>query len=136
MNKRFVVDANIVISVLLMPNSVSAHAFEHALRSGKILQSVATIDESYRVIGRKKFDKYLTEKERTDFIREFLGQTELVDVTHVVTVCRDPKDNKFLKLALSGNATLIISGDHDLLVLHPFQTIPIITATAFLADTP
>lgn len=97
------------------------------------MQSITTIEEIHRVIGRKKFDKYVTEQERLDFVNELLGQIELVQVTHVVTVCRDAKDNKFLELALSGNATLIISGDLDLLVLHPFQSIPIITATEFLS---
>ncbi|HRF97685.1 MAG TPA: putative toxin-antitoxin system toxin component, PIN family, partial [Aggregatilineales bacterium] len=99
-----------------------------------IFQSVGTIDELNDVISRKKFDKYVIEKERIDFVNEFIGQATLIQVTHVVTVCRDAKDNKFLELALSGNATKIITGDPDLLVLHPFQTIPIITASDFLAD--
>ncbi|MCL4253225.1 MAG: putative toxin-antitoxin system toxin component, PIN family [Anaerolineae bacterium] len=133
MTKRFVLDTNIILSALLMPESTPAKAFEKAVLSGKILQSITTIEEIHRVIGRKKFDKYVTEQERLDFVNELLGQIELVQVTHVVTVCRDAKDNKFLELALSGNATLIISGDLDLLVLHPFQSIPIITATEFLS---
>ena len=41
--------------------------------------------------------------------------------------CRDPKDDKFLELALNGKATHIVSGDEDLLVLHPFRGIPILT---------
>lgn len=40
-----------------------------------------------------------------------------------MTECRDVKDNTFLELALSGKATWIISGDADLLVLHPFRGI-------------
>lgn len=117
-----------------MPNSIPAKAFEKALLGGKVLQSVGTIDELNRVMSCKKFDKYVTEQERIDFVNELIGQVELVQVTHVVTVCRDAKDNKFLELALSGNATKIITGDPDLLVLHPFQNIPIITASDFLAD--
>lgn len=70
MNNRFVLDTNIIISALLMPKSITRQAFEQALRTGKILQSTATIAELYTVIGRKKFDKYLTEKERQDFIQE------------------------------------------------------------------
>ncbi|PZO48621.1 MAG: putative toxin-antitoxin system toxin component, PIN family [Phormidesmis priestleyi] len=37
----------------------------------------------------------------------------IVEVTTVVTDCRDPKDNKFLELAMSDGATSIISGDTD-----------------------
>ncbi|WP_079680589.1 putative toxin-antitoxin system toxin component, PIN family [Planktothrix sp. PCC 11201] len=46
--------------------------------------------------------------------------------------CRDPKDNKYLELAVSGNADYIITGDKDLLVLNPFRAISIITVDQFL----
>jgi predicted nucleic acid-binding protein len=49
-----------------------------------------------------------------------------------ITVCRDLKDNKFLELAVSGNGTHVISGDTDLLALHPFQGIEILTPHRFL----
>jgi predicted nucleic acid-binding protein len=57
-----------------------------------------------------------------------------VVVTEVVSECRDPKDNKFLELALSGKALCIISGDDDLLVLHPFRGIPVVSPQTFLAQ--
>ena len=40
-------------------------------------------------------------------------------------VCRDPKDDMVLALALAAQVDLIVSGDNDLLVLHPFKDIPI-----------
>jgi len=49
-----------------------------------------------------------------------------------ITDCRDPKDNKFLELAVTANASCIITGDDDLLVLHPFRNIPILNASDFL----
>ncbi len=49
--------------------------------------------------------------------------------------CRDTKDDKFLELAVSGRAAYIISGDDDLLVLHPFRAIVILTAAEFLQAT-
>lgn len=63
------------------------------------------------------------------FIREAL----LIEVTAVVKECRDPKDDKFLELTLSGHASCIISGDDDLLVLHPFRGIPVLSPGAFLS---
>ncbi len=56
-----------------------------------------------------------------------------VEVTQAITACRDPKDDKFLELAVSGRATHIVSGDQDLLALHPFAGIPIVTPGSFLA---
>jgi uncharacterized protein len=60
---------------------------------------------------------------------------ELVDVTEEVTECRDPKDDKFLALGVSGRATHIVSGDADLLTMNPFRGIPIVTPHDFLAVT-
>ena len=48
------------------------------------------------------------------------------------TGCRDRKNDKFLELAVNGNAELIVSGDQDLLILHPFSEISIVTVKDFL----
>jgi uncharacterized protein len=50
----------------------------------------------------------------------------------VITDCRDKKDNKFLELAISGEASRIISGDNDLLVLNPFRSVVISSPATFL----
>lgn len=49
-----------------------------------------------------------------------------------VRACRDAKDNKYLELALAAQADAIISGDEDLLVLHPWRGIPILRPAEFL----
>jgi len=54
-------------------------------------------------------------------------------VTRRVAVCRDPKDDEILSVALSAGVDAILSGDQDLLVLHPFGNIPILTVSAFTA---
>jgi uncharacterized protein len=58
----------------------------------------------------------------------------VIEVIEVITVCCDPKDNKFLKLAVSGCAICIISGDADLLVLNPFREIPVVTPHEFVSQ--
>lgn len=55
-----------------------------------------------------------------------------VDVDVEVTACRDPKDDKFLSLAVNGHATHIVSGDVDLLILNPFRGIEIVSPGAFV----
>ncbi|MCA6518021.1 MAG: putative toxin-antitoxin system toxin component, PIN family [Pseudanabaena sp. M110S1SP2A07QC] len=45
---------------------------------------------------------------------------------------RYPKDDKFLELAVNGKADYLITGDKDLLVLHPFRDIEIINPSDFL----
>lgn len=78
------------------------------------------------------FDKYITDETRLAFLTTLLAEAEAVGVTEHVKVCRDPKDDKFLDVAVNGMATCIISGDDDLLVLYPFRAIPILTPQAFL----
>ncbi len=53
-----------------------------------------------------------------------------------VTDCRDAKDNTYLELALAAGASVILSGDADLLVLHPWRGVRIVSPAAFLADSP
>jgi predicted nucleic acid-binding protein len=48
-------------------------------------------------------------------------------------VCRDPKDDKFLEAALTSQADCLVTGDADLLVLDPFEGIPILRPAEFLA---
>lgn len=72
------------------------------------------------------------EMERLAFLAAFIRDASLVDISVVIEACRDTKDNKFLELAGSGKASAIMSGDDDLLVLDPFQGIPIITPLQFL----
>jgi uncharacterized protein len=129
---RAVFDTNVMVSAVLLPRSIPRRAFDRAQEQGKILTSVATIDELNAVLRRPHFDKYVREAQRLEFLALLIQEAELVEVTEVVTKCRDPKDNKFLELAVSGKATCLISGDKDLLVLHPFCEIPIIPPQTFL----
>lgn len=50
-----------------------------------------------------------------------------------VQVSRDPGDDFVLACALESQAAFVISGDLDLLALHPFQGVAIVTPAAFLA---
>jgi predicted nucleic acid-binding protein len=61
------------------------------------------------------------------------AKVELVTPQNKISACRDPKDNKFLEAALAGEADCIVSGDADLLVLTPFEDIPILRPAEVLA---
>lgn len=102
------------------------------LTSGTLVHSLPTLDELKNVLERKKFDKYLSREERLQFLTMIVRESLLVDIHVSITACRDPKDNKFLELAVSAEAKTIVTGDEDLLVLHPFRSIEIITPRSFL----
>lgn len=62
-----------------------------------------------------------------------------MEISETITECRDPKDDKFLELAVSADVSCIVTGDKDLLILHPcllnrqaFRNIPILNATDFI----
>ncbi len=65
------------------------------------------------------------------FLAVLVREATLVEITETIAECRDPKDDKFLELAIGGKAACIVSGDKDLLVLHPFRGIPILTPAGF-----
>ncbi len=70
---------------------------------------------------------------RQEFLENFTKTVDFIDVEEQIDKCRDPKDDKYLELAVSGKAESIITGDNDLLVLNPFRGIEIITVQEFLA---
>lgn len=65
-------------------------------------------------------------------LRNLFAGAELVTIAERVTACRDPKDDKFLELAINGRADAVVSGDADLLALDIFRGIQIITPSAFI----
>src|SRR6266849_10889771 len=117
---RTVVDTNVLVSAVLLPRSVPRQAFDRASEQGRLLISEATVAELDEVLRRPRFNKYVREEKRLEFLATLIREAELIEISEVVTDCRDPKDNKFLELAVSGRAERIITGDEDLLVLHPF----------------
>ncbi len=104
---------------------------DNFLQHTLILRSSETFAEVSQVVMRRKFDAYLSVAERELFLAGFYDTSHHITVTQRVQACRDPKDNKFLELALCGKAELILSGDNDLLALHPFCGIPILAPAQF-----
>jgi len=64
-------------------------------------------------------------------LTNIFAAAEMVTITEPVAGCRDPKDDKFLELAVNGCPDLIVSGDDDLLVMGSFRGIPILTPARF-----
>ncbi len=129
---RCVFDTNVLVSALLLPDSKPRHALELALREGRILLSFATLAELNEILSRKRFRRYVDEEDIRSFLAALTRESQWVDVDVRIQACRDPKDDKFLELAVSGHGTHIVSGDSDLLALHPFQGIPILPPHRFL----
>jgi putative PIN family toxin of toxin-antitoxin system len=130
--ERVVLDTIALVSRLLLPVSVPGRAVRKAVDEAELLVSEATLEKLADVLARAKLDPYVTIAERQEFIRLLGRIAELVPIVYPVRACRDPRDDKFLELAVNGEADLIVTGDDDLLVLDPFRDIPILTPAAYL----
>ncbi|WP_113925627.1 putative toxin-antitoxin system toxin component, PIN family [Cognataquiflexum aquatile] len=131
---RFVVDTNVLVSVILSPSNTSRLAVEKATNHGVLVFSNETIAELFEVLQREKFDKYVLKEKRVKFGERLIAMSSLIPVSSVLKLSRDPKDDMFLNLAVDGHADYLMSGDPDLLVLNPFQNIKIIRPIDFLSE--
>ena len=131
-NARYVFDTNVLVSALIFENSKPGRAFRYALQNGQILLSLTTLGEIDEVMRREKFERYVTAEEREEFLEALIGRARFVEIIEHIKICRDPKDDKFLELAVNGGAYHIISGDDDLLALSPFRGIEILSMDDFL----
>jgi putative PIN family toxin of toxin-antitoxin system len=127
--KRLVLDTNTLVSAFQNETSRSASFYHQVKASCDLLISEETFLELKDVLFRPYFNKKFEGKEqrRDELLTEYIFLSTLVNISTLSTDCRDPKDNKFLSLALSGEADFIISGDHDLLVLNPYHWVRILT---------
>ena len=85
------------------------------------------------VIMREKLNRYLTQEARHLFLAKLASMLDVVEPRSVVNDCRDPKDNKFLALAIDAKAVCIVTGDNDLLALHLYRGITVCTSSEFLS---
>lgn len=84
------------------------------------------------MLSRAALRTYITQESAIDYVEWYAGISESVAVTEQVTACRDPRDDKFLSLAVAGKADCIVSGDGDLLNMVDYRGIPVYRPAEFL----
>ena len=132
--ERLVIDSNVWIAALISPAGAARQLVDAVLdRNTDILMSEATFAELVSRLERPKFDRYRAPEAWNLFLSELV---ELAlwqeDAGTSNGISRDPDDDKFLALAVIGQADAIISGDRDLLDLVSHEGIPILTPAQFL----
>ncbi|GAB4532851.1 MAG: putative toxin-antitoxin system toxin component, PIN family [Anaerolineae bacterium] len=132
---RVVIDTSILVRAVIMPHGTVGPVLLR-LRQGEytLLYAHSLLEELVDVLHRPRiYQKYrLTEEDIETVVSLILLRGEAVTPQEHITACRDPKDNKFLEVAVAGKADIIVTGDEDLLALHPFAGIPILSSAAFL----
>lgn len=131
---RIVLDTNVLVSAVLFYDSAIAKAVRQAIGHHEVLASYDTMEELKRVLQKPKLHAYVDPNQLAAFFLSYARITQHTEILMPVALCRDPKDDKFLEVALNGDADYIITGDQDLLVMHPFQSTAIITPAEFLSQ--
>lgn len=131
--ERVVIDTNVFISGLLSSTSTPARVVERAIQQDQLLASPDTLRELFTKLLSPKFDRYVSRERREALLDRLAPNVEIVEIVQRVRASRDPKDDKFLETALNGEANVLVSGDNDLLTLHPFRGTDILSPAEYLA---
>lgn len=118
--KKIVFDTSSLIPICLHPDRAPAQLFKRAIFHHDLFGSSETIDELMTVLARSKFNAWRPANQRIAWGMLYQSLVTVVDVTAKIQDCRDGKDNKFLELAVSAQADVLISSDIHLLELHPY----------------
>lgn len=137
MIERVVFDTSALIGAALKVGSKPHQALLFALEFCTLCGSEQTIAELTEVLKRSYFERHLSEIDRDIFLTLIRNNSELHriderDISSVDPPCRDPNDNFILALGLAAGAEVIVSSDHDLLGLNPWNGIQILTPAQFL----
>ena len=128
-----VFDASTLVSAALKADSVPELALLRAEEVDVFALSAAVDAEIAAVLNRPKFAVAIPRRRREQFLRLLRGSAIWFDPAERVSDCRDPKDDKYLELALASGAETIVSSDDDLLVLHPWRGVQILLPGDYLA---
>ena len=121
---RVVIDTGVFFSAAIKAQTVPGIAVYRAGQRGVLLKSRSTEAELVEVIDRPRLARLIAPAARARLV-ELMSLAELVTITERIAECCDPKDDKFLELAVNGKTDVIVSGDADLLVLNPFRGVSV-----------
>ncbi|MBW6534502.1 MAG: putative toxin-antitoxin system toxin component, PIN family [Mariniphaga sp.] len=131
---RLILDTNILVSAFVFKSTTANKVIRFSTQKHTLLFSEPTFKELKSTLLKQKFAGIAELPTIRSFIFNLVRMGEFIEPKTEITECRDPKDNKFLELAIAGNADGIVTGDNDLLVLDPFRYIRIITSKEFLSQ--
>lgn len=128
---RVVYDTNVLVSAFMYEQSTPGRLVFQPKQHVVTLTSGSHYGEISEVLRRNTLDKYVALATRELFLTRFLSYAEYIDVSSVITECRDARDNHILELPVDGSADYVVTGDKDLLALDPFRQTRIVPPSEF-----
>jgi uncharacterized protein len=117
---KIVIDTNVLISAALSPDGLPARMLAKALTDHRLVFTSATFAELESRLWKPKFDRYINLEERKSILHDISAASIWVEVPQGiadVAYSRDADDDMFIHAAITAEATLLVTGDQDLLVL-------------------
>jgi len=133
---RVVLDANVYVSALIRPEGAPGQIVKRFLRedSFEIVLSPAIVEETVRALGYPKVRKYIHAGvdpglwfEDVILLAQFVAGDHEFDGVSV-----DSDDDKYFAAAVESNATLIVTGDPDLLTVKEYRGVRVVTPRVFM----
>ncbi len=121
-----VFDASAVVSAALRADGVPERALLRAEETDILALSAEVDAEIAAVLERPRFAAAISAARRARVLEALRNGAVWFHPSERVTDCRDAKDNKYLELALASGEGVIVSGDADLLVLHPWRGVRVL----------
>jgi len=132
-----VLDANVYVSAIIRPEGPPGRVIERFLRDAafEIVLSPAIVEETLRALTYAKVRKYVRGTVDPElWFEDIVLLAELVAGDYEMSAASvDSDDDKYLAAALEGRATLVVTGDPDLLALEEHQGVRVVNPRAFLA---
>ena len=129
---KFVLDNYVLLNAVLLSDFNYQYCFQKALKNGVILSSDELVEDIKKILYHKEFDSFVSFSKRETFVKK-LEQVSLK--VNTISLKKDKKanENKYLELAVSGNADYIITEDKSLLELSPILNIAILSPEGFVS---
>ncbi|OGT72556.1 MAG: putative toxin-antitoxin system toxin component, PIN family [Gammaproteobacteria bacterium RIFCSPLOWO2_02_FULL_57_10] len=134
---QVVVDTNVLLSAALLPQSLPALLLDHLLVQGRLVFSKASFAELEARLWKPKFDRYLSLEVRRRLLHDLDASALWVKIPAGLgarTWSRDRTDDVFIQTALAANVRRLITGDQDLLILHPLGDLHLLSPRAALDE--
>ena len=132
---RVVLDTNVILSAALAPRGTPALLVDRLLQYGQLVFSSVTFAEIESRLWRPKFDRYLSLERRKRLLHDLGASAHWVEVPAALVTqrfSRDESDDAFIHAAMAAASVRLITGDDDLLCLHPLGRMHILTPRAAL----
>ena len=127
---RVVFDTNILISALVFPGGRGEAALRRITEErDELVLSKPILDELLGILARK----FSRDAEELAHVAVFISDiATLVRPRRRLAIVKDEPDNRVLECALTGNAEVIVTGDHELLALRHFRGVTLLSLRDYL----